>query len=199
MQTLRQIGLTSGMALTLALLVPDCGYAQPVEHSITGEESIEELIRAFGSPQQVLVPETIPQEAQTGDGAEVGATGVKTNTAVPPPPVAISISTITFAFDSANLTPDAKRRLNRIGAALSAPEVTNKRFLVEGHTDAKGTWEYNMRLSERRAQSVYNYLVADLGISSHRLKTSGRGKAELLPNVHPNSGENRRVRFVPFN
>lgn len=197
MHVLRQINLTTVIALTLVVLAPDRGYTQKTILEMTGEESIGDIIRAIPS-KNVLEPGTISRGETGGGDSRTGSTDAGSSVQPPPPRVSLSWSQITFAFDSAALTPSSKSLLTKIGAAFSAPEVVDRRFLVEGHTDAKGTAEYNMRLSERRAQSVYNYLVADRGISADRLLVSGKGETELLPDAHPNSGRNRRVSFVPL-
>ena len=63
------------------------------------------------------------------------------------------------------------------------------------HTDAKGSEEYNARLSMRRALSVKRYLVAQHHIDATRLRPIGMGKYETLPGRDPLAPENRRVQF----
>ncbi|MFW8596203.1 OmpA family protein [Cribrihabitans neustonicus] len=76
-------------------------------------------------------------------------------------------TTITFAFDSARLEPEARAVLDRQAHWIRQfPEV---RFRVYGHTDAVGSQAYNKALGLRRAQAAVNYLVAR-GVSRHRLE-----------------------------
>src|ERR1700722_84633 len=89
---------------------------------------------------------------------------------------------ITFEFGSAELTPEARVMLDRIGNALQDPSIQNLDYRIEGHTDAKGSIAYNQSLSERRAQAVRNYLITKHGISEHRLAAVGFGKTQPLPN-----------------
>jgi outer membrane protein OmpA-like peptidoglycan-associated protein len=103
-------------------------------------------------------------------------------------------SSINFDFDSAELTSDAKRELDKIIAALKDPEVKDAEVIVSGHTDAKGSDEYNQKLSERRALSVKKYLAQN-GIDSKRLTASGYGKGKLLLPTEPLDALNRRVEF----
>jgi peptidoglycan-associated lipoprotein len=78
-----------------------------------------------------------------------------------------------FAFDSAEITPEAQLVLQRQAEWLKRyPNVT---VTIEGHTDERGTREYNLALGERRAQAARNVLVA-LGISPSRISTISYGK-----------------------
>ncbi len=78
-----------------------------------------------------------------------------------------------FAFDSAVLTPEARRTLERQAEWLTLfPEVD---LTIEGHCDERGTREYNLALGERRANAMSDYLVS-LGVSSSRLRTISYGK-----------------------
>jgi peptidoglycan-associated lipoprotein len=80
---------------------------------------------------------------------------------------------IFFAFDSAEITPEAQIILQRQAEWLkSYPNVT---ATIEGHADERGTREYNLALGERRAQAARSVLVA-LGISPPRLSTISYGK-----------------------
>lgn len=115
---------------------------------------------------------------------------------------AASISSVSmpvyFALDSDELTPAAIARLDRLGAALSSPEFSGDRWLIEGHTDASGDNQHNRELSERRAASVYNYLISKHGLDPNALETVGRGEEELYEPSDPYSGANRRVRIQPL-
>jgi outer membrane protein OmpA-like peptidoglycan-associated protein len=97
-----------------------------------------------------------------------------------------------FEFDKADLQPSDKELLSRIaGILLTAHDYT---ISVNGHTDDVGSDAYNQKLSERRAQSVRNYLV-QAGLSPEILSVEGHGKS--LPLVKGTSdaarAKNRRV------
>jgi hypothetical protein len=68
-------------------------------------------------------------------------------------------------------------------------------IVISGHTDARGSADYNMRLSERRAQAVRQFLITEKGISAGRLAAKGYGKTQLLLPSDPNNELNRRVQF----
>ncbi len=102
---------------------------------------------------------------------------------------------VNFEFASAVLTPEAKNTLNSLGQALTSEELAGQRFLLEGHTDAVGSNEYNQVLSEDRARSVKDYLVATFHIEPSHLETAGYGESRLLDPSNPFSDVNRRVRI----
>lgn len=103
---------------------------------------------------------------------------------------------INFEFNSAELKQDALITLDRLAAALRDEKLVRLDFLIGGHTDAVGSDQYNDRLSEQRAASVRQYLVAHSGIEAHRLLDKGFGESRLLDPQHPLDGVNRRVQII---
>ncbi|TGQ16373.1 MULTISPECIES: OmpA family protein [unclassified Mesorhizobium] len=103
---------------------------------------------------------------------------------------------VTFAYDSADLLNDSIITLDALGKALTDPSLTSSRFLIAGHTDARGTDEYNQKLSVRRAEAVANYLISNFSISASRLDVKGYGKTELYDPNRPDDQVNRRVQVV---
>lgn len=103
---------------------------------------------------------------------------------------------IVFEFDKATLKSESTAALEAIATYLRAHP--DKRFYVVGHTDARGTFEYNRKLSSDRALAVTDALTQDYGIASGRLQPHGVGP--LAP-VFANSTDagrdrNRRVELV---
>ncbi|PPR78948.1 MAG: Outer membrane lipoprotein Omp16 [Alphaproteobacteria bacterium MarineAlpha2_Bin1] len=80
---------------------------------------------------------------------------------------------VLFEYDSSDLTPEARRTLERQAAWLK--RYSNVSVTIEGHCDERGTREYNLALGERRATAVSNFLVA-LGINGARIMTISYGK-----------------------
>jgi peptidoglycan-associated lipoprotein len=78
-----------------------------------------------------------------------------------------------FAFDKSDITPEARKILERQAAWLKSN--ANVTVTIEGHCDERGTREYNLALGERRATAVKNVLVA-LGIPANRISTISYGK-----------------------
>jgi outer membrane protein OmpA-like peptidoglycan-associated protein len=99
---------------------------------------------------------------------------------------------IPFELNSSALKPQASEQLKQLELALASPSLGNDRFVVAGHTDAKGSAEYNKQLSLRRAETVKRFLV-DKGIDPKRLDTIGYGSEKPLLSDHPEDPSNRRV------
>jgi outer membrane protein OmpA-like peptidoglycan-associated protein len=99
---------------------------------------------------------------------------------------------IPFELNSAALQPQASEQLKQLQLALASPALGKNRFVVAGHTDAKGSAEYNKQLSLRRAETVKRFLV-EKGIDPARLDTVGYGSDKLLSPDHPDDPSNRRV------
>lgn len=80
---------------------------------------------------------------------------------------------IFFSLDQVDLAPDACQTLERQAAWLK--QYGEVRITVEGHTDERGTREYNIALGQKRAEKVKTYLVS-LGVLSNRIDTVSYGK-----------------------
>lgn len=105
---------------------------------------------------------------------------------------------VLFAFDSAQVSPAAAANLDKLGAALKAHELAPYCFRIEGHADNIGSEEYNLALSQKRAESVVHYLVGQLGVEQERLFPVGYGETQPLVNneTEENRQKNRRVQIV---
>ncbi len=109
------------------------------------------------------------------------------------PQIALEIN---FAFDSADLLPDAIPHLDALGQVLSRANLQSNNIVISGYTDRKGTAEYNLKLSERRAASVVDYLINKFHLDRSHLTPVGYGFEKLKNISDPFSGENRRVEIV---
>jgi outer membrane protein OmpA-like peptidoglycan-associated protein len=115
--------------------------------------------------------------------------------AKPAPEAASALSLpVRFAFDSADILPDARTQLDALAKGIKMLP-RDRTVTVEGHTDATGGEGYNMALSRARAQSVRDYLVQHHGIDAARLKTVGYGKDRPIEGSDPHAALNRRVQF----
>jgi len=111
----------------------------------------------------------------------------------PKEPSALALP-VQFGFDSAEILPTARRQLDALAEGIRLLPAA-KPVTIEGHTDAVGSAQYNEQLSQRRANSVKQYLVAMHGIDPARLHAVGLGQRGLLPALDPQAAENRRVQF----
>ena len=103
---------------------------------------------------------------------------------------------IYFDYNSADIASKAVPDLMNLGRALTDPQLEGSVFLLSGHTDGKGGQEYNLQLSERRAQAVKEFLAQKFRISNDSLVATGYGKEQLKNPANPFAAENRRVQIT---
>jgi outer membrane protein OmpA-like peptidoglycan-associated protein len=146
--------------------------------------------------------EPLPAERRTrtlkvmksGERYEGGGSSAKP-ASVPAKPASASVM-ITFETESSSLTADSKRILGNLATALNSDQLARFRFNIEGHADARGTSERNLKLSQERAEAVREHLVSRLKVDPARLIALGKGDTEQLNKENPAAAENRRVRIV---
>jgi len=126
-------------------------------------------------------PNTRPGAVVDLDGCEVEAV--------------IELEGVHFDFDKATLRPEAKAILNEAAALLGKHDSVVVE--IAGHTDSKGSEEYNQGLSERRANAVRDYLTGK-GVRASRLSARGYGENRPVASNDTDEGraENRRVEMV---
>jgi outer membrane protein OmpA-like peptidoglycan-associated protein len=112
--------------------------------------------------------------------------------------IVLTMGDVLFAFDRATLSPEAFRNVDKLAAFLK--KHPNRSVLIEGHTDNVGSDEYNLTLSEKRAEAVKNALVAK-GVGQERVTTKGYGKKYPVASNNTSDGRqlNRRVEVVVLN
>ena len=103
--------------------------------------------------------------------------------------------TIYFALDSAEVSEQAVAQLNELGEALTLG-LKGQTVTLAGHTDARGTAEYNVGLSKRRAEAVQRYLIERFKIDPNTLLAVGFGAERLKNPQDPFADENRRVQII---
>ncbi|HSH57768.1 MAG TPA: OmpA family protein [Halomonas sp.] len=209
---------TTGLLLGSALVVGLAGcatpnttpssdkpwYQQPVTCGIAGAligggigyatsgESDEETGAAIGATSAAAIGALL-----CADSEEPVAEPVPMPEPEPEPvfePVTLQ-SDVTFAFDSAELRPGAAAELNQVARTLNDnPEV---RVTIAGHTDSIGTNEYNLGLSQERADSVASYLMSQ-GVAGVRMRTVGYGEERPVATNETDAGRamNRRVEIM---
>lgn len=134
------------------------------------------------------VPDAADTCADTPAGTHVDTSGCVAKQA-------ISLAGVRFESDSHRLTGEAKEILDGVAVQLAAQ--ADIRAEIGGHTDAQGNDAYNLELSQRRADSVRQYLIGQ-GVSADRVTAKGYGETQPLESndSEPGREANRRVEFV---
>ena len=141
-----------------------------------------------------------PQQATTGETnlpPKVGNTPIEFDPKGSDGGKISGLSTVYFDYDKAALSGDARKKL-----AQNAEWIKNNptaSLQIEGHTDERGSVEYNLSLGERRAKSVRDYLTS-LGVDAKRLTIISYGEEKPIATGDSESawGKNRRANFVPL-
>ena len=112
----------------------------------------------------------------------------------------IDIQSINFAFGSAEIPYSQYGKVENIADALARllDRRPGAKFLIEGHTDAVGSFDSNYQLSDRRAAALKRTLVREFGIPSRALETVGYGEEYLLVPTENENWKNRRVTLRRF-
>jgi len=103
---------------------------------------------------------------------------------------------IQFDLDSARIRPDSFKAVGLMADALYHPYLQGYRFLIVGHTDGRGSREYNLKLSQQRADAIRDALINPFGIAPSRLEAVGLGEEQFLRPANPEAAENRRVQLI---
>jgi len=132
------------------------------------------------------------EQAELVDTARKRAADARAKCAPKAKPEIISLPGVHFKFDSAELTSDSTGILDRAVRTLKAHSRIKAQ--VAAHTDSRGSDSYNKSLSQQRARSVLDYLVAK-GIASNRLVPKGYGETDPVADNATDAGraKNRRV------
>ncbi len=105
---------------------------------------------------------------------------------------------VLFHFGKTTLVESSMPYLDQVGKLMQRAENSRETLIIEGHTDAVGSDEYNERLSELRALAVKQYLVEQYRIDPIRLFPQGRGESLLRDQKNPQASVNRRVEFLRY-
>ena len=175
--------------LSLSILGPD-RVAQFLVQDIRTIEGLDVAIGAQGLTLMTTV-ESLNQ-AINDLGADVGEMEIS---------VAL-LSDVLFDFNKADIKPASVTELDNLGLIIREKRTGD--VIITGHTDAKGSDDYNMQLSEQRADSVKKWLVKYAQIDAGVIYTKGAGESDhVAPNIKPDGSDdtdgrtkNRRVEIV---
>jgi OOP family OmpA-OmpF porin len=101
-----------------------------------------------------------------------------------------------FDEDAAVIRPESYRTLGRIADTLSQPSLWAYKFLIVGHTISTGKRDYNLTLSQRRADVVRDILISTFKISPKRLQSIGLGEEQMLDSAHPTAPVNQQFQVL---
>ncbi len=198
-----QVGDNPAGKMTLEQIVKagGCGISTTTERLASSANMagfVEGIFLAKPAPKPMAKPMAKPMDSDgdgvtddkdqcpnTPKGATVDARGCWTYAAV-----------VLFDFDSAEIKSDAHPMLNEaVGILKKNPAI---KVEVDGHTDNVGPAAYNMKLSERRANSIMEYFV-DNGVEAERLTIKGLGltKPAVSNDTKEGRAKNRRVELTP--
>jgi len=195
--------LPANMVLVLALLA-GAATAQDVRQYRSGDTvDPHEVAAILGQSAPTapalkmrsirLLDDGAAQPRRQALATQAGVAAVEPDAGPAPQAAALSLP-VQFGFDSADILPSARQQLDALAEGIRMlPQL--KAVVIEGHTDATGSNEYNEQLSQRRAYAVKRYLVAAHHIDPSRLRAVGLGEYQPLPGSDPYAAENRRVQF----
>jgi outer membrane protein OmpA-like peptidoglycan-associated protein len=106
------------------------------------------------------------------------------------------VAEIPFDEDAAVVRPDSYRTLGRIADTLTHPSMLGYKFLIVGHTASGGRRDFNLTLSQRRADVIRDILVNTFKVSPKRLVALGLGEEQLLDRAKPGSPANNQFHVV---
>ena len=106
------------------------------------------------------------------------------------------VADIVFDEDAAVVRPDSYRTLGRIADTLTHPSMLGYKFLIVGHVASGGRRDFNLTLSQRRADVVREILVNTFKVSPKRLVTLGLGEEQLLDRAKPGAPANNRFHIM---
>jgi outer membrane protein OmpA-like peptidoglycan-associated protein len=178
--------------------------------SPTGKTIGYELYRTIGCPGRQLLdtpcpvpappaavtaaaePAPAPEPAYVAPPAPAPAAYVAP---VPMPPQKLVLEGVNFDFDKATLRQEDIAIIDKDVTGLD--KWGNVNIEVAGHTDSRGSDKYNMKLSQRRAEAVRNYLISK-GIAADRLTAKGYGESQPIADNATDEGrfKNRRVELI---
>ena len=106
------------------------------------------------------------------------------------------VAEILFDDDAAVVRPDSYRTLGRIADTITHPSMLGHKFLIVGHTASGGRRDFNLTLSQRRADVIRDVLINTFKVSPKRLVTLGLGEEQLLDRARPGAPANNQFHVI---
>ena len=175
---------------------PSAQTQQPPAETGATAESWANQLAGLQTPPDLDVP-ALRQEAVVRVKAK--ADGVPLNR----PPITTQLLNvprlvveIRFDEDTPIVRPESYRTVGRIADTLTHRSLLSNKFLIVGHAAALGRRDYNLTLSQRRADAIRDILVTTFKISPKRLQAIGLGEEQLLDAAHPAAATNQRIQIL---
>jgi OOP family OmpA-OmpF porin len=188
---LRDIGLVA--AALIVLVAPT--FPARAQEAVTRDDIIKRLSGLEATPD--LNVAALRQRALERVKSKADAVPLKR------PPIAAELLElprfmveVQFDPDASTIRPESYQTLGRIADALCHSTLLRYGFLIVGRTDATGKREYNLTLSQKRADSIRDALVNTFKISSKRLQAVGLGEEQLQDAARPAAAINQQVQVV---
>jgi OOP family OmpA-OmpF porin len=187
-------------AILGALCITTCLFSMPaLAQSQLTEGQILQSLAGTGRAAKVagINISAVRQDIEARVRAGGGTNAVNT----PPALQALSMLpnltlVIHFDFDSVRIQPDSYETIARIADALHHPLLMGFKFVVVGHTDSKGTREYNLTLSQNRANAVVEALTTTFHVPPNQLAALGVGEEQPGSPTDTTADFNRRVQLL---
>ena len=188
-----------GVALLVAALI---GLAAiPASAQTPGAGSADEWINKLAGPETAPDLDLAALRQQAADRikarAKLDAAPLKR---APIAPDLLKLPQVTadiqFDEDAAVVRPESYRMLGRIADALYHPSLLGSKFLIVGHTVSTGKRDYNLTLSQRRADVIRDIMISTFKISPKRLQAIGLGEEQMLDSLHPGAPVNAQVQLM---
>jgi len=188
---LRDVGLVA--AALIVLVAPT--FPAHAQAAVTRDDIIKRLSGLEATPD--LNVAALRQRALERAKSKADAVPLKR------PPIATELLElprfmveVQFDPDASTIRPESYQTLGRIADALCHSTLLRSEFLIVGRTDATGKREYNLTLSQKRADSIRDALVNTFKISSKRLQAIGLGEEQLQDAARPTAAINQQVQVV---
>lgn len=139
-----------------------------------------------------VIGNKMDKQAREIDNALPGADVVRVGEGIK---LVLGENAVRFDFNKSTLTAQAKTNLDKLVTVFTEYPDTN--IVIYGYTDSSGPDDYNLKLSQQRAEAVKSYL-SKKGVSSARFTTTGMGEADPIESNETDAGrsKNRRVEFA---
>jgi outer membrane protein OmpA-like peptidoglycan-associated protein len=199
--------LTLASLVALGLVAATAATPAMAEEAMTKEQILQKLmpkaktrsiaVKKKGEPEPMVVEEKAKKELDKVLGGSIDYEDRKKIVEITKKQDYPTLDfAINFGFNSATIDASSYPSLDTLAEAMKTPELSEARFLINGHTDSKGSDDYNLSLSQKRANSVVSYLVGTHDIAPARLKAIGFGETAPKNELDGEAAENRRVEII---